>query len=153
MANEIKKEPMFTEGFVIMPYKYSVGSLASKFFIDLRDKKRINAAKCPKCGFVNFPPRSVCPKCFSKVEDLVELPGTGTLVTFTQVHYDSAVQAVKPPYAIGVIKMDGADTSFVHFLGDVDFKNLKAGMKLEPVFTEKRNANILDIKYFKPAGK
>ena len=153
MANEIKKEPMFTEGFVIMPYKYSVGSLASKFFIDLRDKKKITAAKCPKCGFVNFPPRSVCPKCFSKIEDLVELPGTGTLVTFTQVHYDSAVQAVKPPYAMGVIKMDGADTSMVHFLGDVDFKNLKAGMKLEPVFTEKRNANILDIKYFKPAGK
>jgi uncharacterized protein len=153
MANEIKKEPMFTQGFVIMPYKYSVGSLASKFFIDLRDKKKITAAKCPKCGFVNFPPRSVCPKCFSKIEDLVELPGTGTLVTFTQVHYDSAVQAVKPPYAMGVIKMDGADTSMVHFLGDVDFKNLKAGMKLEPVFTEKRNANILDIKYFKPAGK
>lgn len=153
MANEIKKEPMFTEGFVIMPYKYSVGSLASKFFIDLRDKKKITAAKCPKCGFVNFPPRSVCPKCFSKIEDLVELPGTGTLVTFTQVHYDSAVQAVKPPYAMGVIKMDGADTSMVHFLGDVDFKSLKAGMKLEPVFTEKRNANILDIKYFKPVGK
>ena len=153
MANEIKKEPMFTQGFVIMPYKYSVGSLASKFFIDLRDKKKITAAKCPKCGFVNFPPRSVCPKCFSKIEDLVELPGTGTLVTFTQVHYDSAVQAVKPPYAMGVIKMDGADTSMVHFLGDVDFKNLKAGMKLEPVFTEKRNANILDLKYFKPAGK
>ena len=153
MANEIKKEPMFTQGFVIMPYKYSVGSLASKFFIDLRDKKKITAAKCPKCGFVNFPPRSVCPKCFSKIEELVELPGTGTLVTFTQVHYDSAVQAVKPPYAMGVIKMDGADTSMVHFLGDVDFKSLKVGMKLEPVFTEKRNANILDIKYFKPAGK
>ena len=153
MANDIKKEPMFTQGFVIMPYKYSVGSLASKFFIDLRDKKKITATKCPKCGFVNFPPRSVCPKCFSKIEDLVELPGTGTLVTFTQVHYDSAVQAVKPPYAMGVIKMDGADTSMVHFLGDVGFKSLKAGMKLEPVFTEKRNANILDIKYFKPVGK
>jgi uncharacterized protein len=154
MAKEItKREPMFTPGYVIMPYKYSVGSMASKFFVALRDKKKIQAAKCPKCGFTNFPPRSVCPKCFSKIEDLVEMPGTGTLVTFTQVHYDSAVQAVKPPYAIGVIKMDGADTSFVHFLGDVDFKNIKAGMKLEPVFSEKRNANILDIKYFKPAGK
>jgi uncharacterized protein len=153
MANVIKKEPMFTEGYVMMPYKYSVGSLASKFFIDLRDKKRLSAAKCPKCGFVNMPPRSVCPKCFSKIEELVEISGTGTLVSFTKVQYDSAVQAVKPPYAIGIIKMDGADTSMVHFLGDVDFKSLKAGMKLEPVFNEKRNANILDIKYFKPAGK
>jgi uncharacterized OB-fold protein len=153
MANVIKKEPMFTEGYVMMPYKYSVGSLASKFFIDLRDKKKLGAAKCPKCGFVNMPPRSVCPKCFSKIEELVDISGTGTLVSFTMVQYDSAVQAVKPPYAIGIIKMDGADTSMVHFLGDVDFKSLKAGMKLEPVFNEKRNANILDIKYFKPTGK
>jgi hypothetical protein len=36
MANDVKKEPMFTEGFVIMPYKYSVGALASKFFVDLK---------------------------------------------------------------------------------------------------------------------
>jgi uncharacterized protein len=153
MANEIKKEPMFTQGYVMMPYKYSVGSLASKFFVELRDKKKLSAAKCPKCGFVNMPPRSVCPKCFSKIEELVDISGAGTLVSFTRVNYDSAVQAVKPPYAIGIIKMDGADTSMVHFLGDVDFKSLKAGMKLEPVFNEKRNANILDIKYFKPAGK
>ncbi|MDD5170490.1 MAG: Zn-ribbon domain-containing OB-fold protein [Syntrophales bacterium] len=153
MANEIKREPMFTEGYVIMPYKFSVGSLASKFFVQLRDKKKIGAAKCPKCGFVNMPPRSVCPKCFSKIEDLVELNGTGTLVSFTRVQYDSAVQAVKPPYAIGVIKLDGADTAMTHFLGDVDFKDLKAGMKLEPVFNDKRNANILDIMYFKPVKK
>jgi len=65
-------------------------------------------------------------------------------------HYDSAVQAVKPPYAIGVIKLDGADTAITHFIGEVDFKELKAGMKLEAVFNETRNANILDIKYFKP---
>lgn len=154
MANEImNKQPMYTEGYVIMPYKYSVGSLASKFFVQLRDKKTISAAKCPKCGFTNFPPRSVCPKCYTKIEELVELPGTGTLVTFTEVHYDSSVQAVKPPYIMAVIKMDGADTGLAHFVGEADFKSLKAGMKLEPVFNDKRNANILDIKYFKPTGK
>jgi uncharacterized protein len=153
MANEVKREPMFTEGFVIMPYKYSVGALASKFFVDLRDKKKLSAAKCPKCGFVNMPPRSVCPKCFGKIEELVDISGAGTLVSFTRVQYESAVQAIKPPYAIGIIKMDGTDNSMVHFLGEVDFKDLKAGMKLEPVFNEKRNANILDIKYFKPVKK
>lgn len=153
MIDKTNKEPMFTKGYVIMPYKYSVGSLASKFFVDLRDKKVLKAAKCPKCGFVNFPPRSVCPQCFAKIEDLIEIPGTGTLVSFTQVHYESSVQPIKPPFAMGIIKMDGADTGLLHFLGEVDFKNLKAGMKMEPVFNEKRNANILDIKYFKPAGK
>jgi uncharacterized OB-fold protein len=152
MSKDIaKREPVLTEGYVIMPYKYSVGSMASKFFIQIRDNKKIQASKCSKCDTVIMPPRSVCIKCFSKVENLVELSGKGKLVTFTVVHYDSPVQAMKPPYAIGVIKLDGADTAITHFIGDVDFKELKAGMKLEPVFNEPRNANILDIKYFKPA--
>lgn len=147
----VKKDPVLFEGFVIMPYKYSVGSMASKFFIKIRDSKVLMGAKCPKCRFVNFPPRSVCPKCFSKVEELVELSGKGTLETFTIVHYESPVQAIKPPYAIGVIKMDGADTAMTHFIGGVDAKSIKAGMKLEPVFKDKRVANILDIEYFQPA--
>jgi hypothetical protein len=154
MSNEaVKKEPMFTEGYVVMPYKYSVGVLASNFFIRLRDSRQICGVKCPKCNLVFVPPRSVCKKCFGKIEDLVELSGKGTLVTYTVARYDSAVQAVKPPYAIGVIKLDGADTAITHFIGEVDFKELKAGIKLEPVFNEKRNANILDIKYFKPVNK
>jgi uncharacterized OB-fold protein len=154
MSNEaVKKEPMFTEGYVVMPYKYSVGALASKFFIQLRDSRKISGSKCTKCNLVFVPPRSVCKKCFGKIEDLVELSGKGTLVTYTVAHYDSAVQAVKPPYAIGVIKLDGADSAITHFIGEVDFKELKAGMKLEPVFNETRNANILDIKYFKPVKK
>jgi len=154
MANEVvKKEPMFTEGYVVMPYKYSVGALASKFFIEIRDHKIISGSKCTKCNLVFVPPRSVCKKCFGKIEDLVELSGKGTLVTYTVARYDSAVQAVKPPYAIGVIKLDGADTAITHFIGEVDFKELKAGIKMEPVFNETRNANILDIKYFKPVKK
>ncbi len=147
----VKKEPVIFEGFVIMPYKYSVGSMASKFFIKIRDSKVICGAKCPKCGMVNVPPRSVCPKCFSKVEELVELSGKGKLETFTIVHYESSVQALKPPYAIGVIKLDGADTAMTHFIGGVDFKDIKPGMKLGPVFKAKRDANILDIEYFQPA--
>ena len=39
------------------------------------------------------------------------------LETFTIVHYESSVQALKPPYAIGVIKLDGADTAMTHFIG------------------------------------
>lgn len=154
MANEaVKKEPMFTKGYVAMPYKYSVGALASKFFVEIRDHKKINGVKCAKCNMVFVPPRSVCSKCFGKIEDLVELSGKGTLVTYTVARYDSAVQVLKPPYAIGVIKLDGADTAITHFIADADFKDLKAGMKLEAVFNEKRNANILDIKYFRPVQK
>ncbi|MBN1376251.1 MAG: Zn-ribbon domain-containing OB-fold protein [Dehalococcoidia bacterium] len=147
------KNPVVTNGYIQAPYKYSMGVLASEFFVKLRDSKQITAAKCPACGSITVPPRSACPKCFAKITDLVELSGKGTLVTYTVVHYASSVQAAEPPYAVGVIKLEGADKAITHLLGEVDFKKLKKGMKLKPVFKNKRSGCMLDIEYFKPAGK
>jgi uncharacterized OB-fold protein len=150
MSEQNLKNAVITNGYIMAPYKYSMGTLASQFFVKLRDSKKISAAKCPGCGSITVPPRSTCPKCFSKITELEELSGKGTLVTYTVVHYDSSVQAVKPPYVVGVIKMDGADKGITHFIGEVDFKKLKKGMKLEPVFRDKRQGSMLDIEYFRP---
>ena len=147
------RRPVISEGFITMPYKYSVGDLASQFFVKLRDSRIISAAKCSKCNSITVPPRSVCPKCFSKITELVELSGIGTLVTYTVVHYDSSVQAVKPPYAVGIIKLEGADKAITHLISGVDLNKLKKGMKLKPVFKEKRNGTILDIEYFTPVKR
>mgnify|MGYP001068512744 CR=1 FL=1 len=151
MGQEIaNKEPIITPGWIIMPYKYSVGTLASKFFIGLRDNKKIIGVKCSKCNLVIVPPRSICSRCFSKLDECVELDSRGTLLTYTVVHYTSPVQPLEPPFAYGVIQLDGADTGFTHILGEVDLENIKIGMRVEAVFNEKRQGNILDIKYFKP---
>lgn len=150
MTEQNSKKPVITNGYIIAPYKYSVGLLASQFFVKLRDLKKITAAKCPACGSITVPPRSTCPKCFSKITELVELSGKGRLVTYTVVHYDSSVQAVKPPYAVGVIKLEGAEKGITHLIGEVDFKKLKKGMKLEPVFKNKRTGTMTDIDYFRP---
>ena len=37
-----------------------------------------------------------------------------------------------------------------HFLDQVDFETLAPGLRVTAVFAEKRNADILDIAYFKP---
>ena len=133
-----------------MPYKYSVGALASKFFIALRDNKKIMGVKCSKCNLVIVPPRSICSKCYSKLDEYVELDGKGTLLTYTVVHYVPPVEGLKPPFAYGVIQLDGADTGFTHILGEVDLQSIDVGMRVEAVFNENRQGNILDIKYFRP---
>jgi uncharacterized protein len=150
MTEQNSKKPVITNGYIMAPYKYSVGILASRFFVKLRDSKKISAAKCPACGSITVPPRSTCPKCFSKITELEDLSGKGTLVTYTVVHYNSSVQAVKPPYAVGVIKLEGAEKGMTHLIGEVDFKKLKKGMKLEPVFKDKRTGTMTDIAYFRP---
>jgi hypothetical protein len=62
-----------------------------------------------------------------------------------------------PPYAIALIKLDGADTAMAHLLGEVDLsdaqaigRKIKVGMRVRASFKENRNGSILDIEYFRP---
>ncbi len=57
---------------------------------------------------------------------------------------------MKPPLAYGMILLDGASTGLVHLLGEVDFKEIKTGMRVEAVFNEERVGDITDIRYFRP---
>jgi uncharacterized OB-fold protein len=59
---------------------------------------------------------------------------------------------VSTPIVYGIVQLDGADTGFVHMLGEVDPGQLKVGTKVKAVFKVKKErvASILDIKYFKP---
>ena len=57
---------------------------------------------------------------------------------------------LEPPYAYAIIRLDGADTDFVHLIKEGDPQNLKIGMRVEAVFYEKPRKRILDIEYFKP---
>jgi len=86
------------------------------------------------------------------LEDWVELPPTGILVTYTVVNYTygSYYQPQEAPYSIGIIKLDGADTGLCHILGEVKPEDIKIGMRVQAVFREQREGNILDIAYFKP---
>ena len=147
---EMLKEPVFIKSGITMPYTYSVGDFGSKFFTELRDNARIFGVRCPTCNRVLIPPRSTCGWCFSKLDEWVELSDKGTLVTYTIVHYPSAVHPVKPPIVYGIIQLDGADTGLAHLIGEVAPESLKIGVRVRAVFKEKREGNILDIDYFKP---
>ena len=143
------KEPIIWHKRINVPYKHSAGSAAGKFFNALGDKK-ILGIRCPDCAVVYEPPHSICPKCIAHLDDWVELGGKGTLISHTVVRYSTAVQPQDAPFAVGMIKLDGADTELVHILGEVDLDNIKDGMEVTPVFKDKPEGNILDIKYFKP---
>lgn len=152
MAEQVVKQaPHSIYGKMEVPYRYFVGTQASRFFAELRDNKKIMGVKCPKCNVVYMPPKSVCSKCFSKLEQWVELSGKGTVTSYTVVDYEEPVHPIKAPFAYGIIQLDGADTGLTHFLGEVDFDKIKIGMKVKPVFKDEREGNMLDIKYFKPA--
>ena len=149
MTKEVE-EAFFVDGKIAIPYYYSAGKVGSQFLIGLRDNKKFMGMKCPTCNIVYVPPRSTCKECFSKLDEWVEVSDKGTLLTYTVVHQAHVAQPVKTPIAYGIIQLDGADTGFVHMLGEVDFDQLKIGMRVKAVFKGKRVASVLNIKYFKP---
>ena len=133
-------------------WKYTryAGRTGSRFLIELRDNKKIMGTKCPACGRVYVPARSLCYVCFKPMDQWVEVSHEGTLMSYTMVYQSEPSYPVKTPFAYGIIKLDGADTGFAHIIGEVAPKDLKIGMRVKAVFKDKRVGSILDISHFKP---
>ena len=135
------------------PFQWSAGRYGSKFLTTLRDQKKILAVKCSSCGRVYVPPRRVCGKCFAEMTEWVEVGPQGTLTAFTVLMFsfvDPETGEERPvPYGYGYIRFDGADNSFPHFLDETDYRKIKIGARVEPVFEEKRRGHLLDIKHFR----
>jgi len=143
-------EPVVVHQDLKVPYRYSMGGVPSKFFIEIRDNQKIMGIRCPSCDVVFIPPRSTCGRCFSQLHEWVEVGNQGTLETYTQVRYSTPVQPAAAPFYYGIIKPDGADTGLAHMVGDLKGKEPRIGMRLQAVFKEERKGNMLDILYFKP---
>ena len=111
----------------VMRYSYSAGPVRSKFLLSLRDQQKILGTRCPGCGRVYVPARSTCPKCFEDMEEWVEVSHEGILETYTIVYKSEPTHIADAPFAVGIIKLDGADTGIVHRLGEIDFKRSVLG--------------------------
>ena len=48
---------------------------------------RLVAQRCADCGRFRHPPRPMCPRCHSLAVELVDLAGTGTIYSFSILHY------------------------------------------------------------------
>ncbi len=147
-----KKDCFIVEGKLALPYTYFPGRLGSKFITTIRDKKIIMGVNCPKCNKVYVPPRQVCEKDFTDIRDnWVELQNTGEVVNFTVVRYDDKHLPRKAPFVLALIKLDGADSPFMHILEETDISEVKTGMRVEAVFAKETTSTILDIDHFKPS--
>ncbi len=146
-----QEEAIVYKGRIRMPYNWAVGETGSFFLNKIKDDCQIWATKCSECEKVLLPPRRNCPYCFFPRTNWIQLSGNGVLTNYTKVHYhEPALHPQDPPLIYGMIKLDGADTSLLHLLGEIDEENLHEGMRLEPVFKEERTGHIKDIKYFRP---
>lgn len=148
MSDQVER--MVLQGKLDLPFSYAAGKTASRFFVELRDRQRIMGKRCPLCQRVIVPPQLFCKECFVETDEWVEVGPEGTLVTFTVVYHRENHHPKEAPLAYGIIKLDGADTSIVHFLGETEVTKLEHGMRVRAIFSEERKGHILDIECFRP---
>src|SRR3989304_293179 len=93
-----------------------------RFFQALKDDGVILALRCPACRRVYLPPRPVCGNCFRRMEEWVPVGPRGTLRAFTVVHFPfldpTTGQPRAVPFGMGLIQLDGADTTLNNYLDE-----------------------------------
>lgn len=144
--------PPYVAGELDIPFRYSYGAWFPAFYSALRDG-RILAARCANCGAVLLPPRPMCGACFVDVEpELVPVSDRGVVRTFTVVHMPYEGQPTEPPYCYALIVLDGADGEFHHIVREVDFDEVRVGMRVQARWRppEERVGSFYDIECFVP---
>jgi uncharacterized protein len=135
-----------------MPYRWAAGMTATRFYREIAQNRKIYGTRCPSCSRVLVPARKMCSRCFRDTDEWVEVGPGGTVETFTVVRYSTpSIQPATPPIIYAMVRLDGADTAFIHLLSEIDPDAVKTGMRVRAVFKPEPSGQILDIQYFKPA--
>ena len=136
-------------------YSTSLGTTYSAFMEGLKNRIFV-ANRCTTCRRLYAPPRPFCDICCEPTDTPSEIEPEGRIISYT-VYQIKTRNLPDPPFVQGIIKLEGAANSFLHFIGGIDFSRpedlenkVKIGMKVRPVWSEQRVGDITDIAYFTP---
>lgn len=65
-----------------------------------------STTRCGACGEQTFPPKVVCPHCWSRHMRWVPLAGCGTLYSWTRVHVAPTAFGAETPYVLALVDLE-----------------------------------------------
>jgi uncharacterized OB-fold protein len=117
----------------MMQDPYADGTTQS--FWDAALEDRLVAPRCTNCGTFVLPPQPFCFECQGQGFEWVELPGTGTIYTFTVVRHPLSPQLSDVvPYVSGVIELDGTQGAGARLMLNItgcDPESVRIGDKVQ----------------------
>jgi len=131
-------------------YEYTAGKIGEEFLISLRDEMKIKAAYCEKCNRLILPPKMFCIFCGNEIKELKEIGNEGYIASYTRVVIDERNNRIEKPKIVAFIKFPNVEGGILHYIEDFEENKELLNAKVIPVFNEKRNGSLNDIKYFKP---
>lgn len=89
----------------VLPFPPRMTEFTRPFWDAVADG-RLTTTRCEACGFLTFPPKILCPECWSEDVEYVELSGRGILVSYTEICVAPAVFREEAPYVIAIIDLE-----------------------------------------------
>jgi len=130
-------------------YRWDAGEAIGRYLDGLR-AGRIMGRGCRVCGRVLVPPRMFCEQCFRPTDRWVEVPGTGTVNTFSICYVTWDLRPLTVPELPAVIDLQSG--AIMHKLGGVEPDAVHIGMQVRAVWKPEaeREGSILDIAHWAP---
>ena len=160
MSDKIKQEFMKIPHRVSLVYRYAAGPYISRFCHEIKENRRFVANKCGRCGRHLFPPRMFCPDCgIRALDEWLEVGPEGTVLFTAEagrapIDLRTGEKIKMPAPHSALIQINGVAPgrgAFFHWLKVDDPDQAKEGLRIKPVFREKRQLGTLeDIVYFVP---
>lgn len=105
---------------------------------------KLVASRCPTCAKLYFPARPMCPECYGKTMEAVELSGTGKLAAYSVIYIapSAMLQAGfdrKNPYCAGIIQLAEGPSICAQVVG-VDLthpETIQIGTPVQATFFER----------------
>ena len=132
-------------------WRYASGTAMERFANNLK-QRRIEAMQCGVCGRRYLPPRPFCGICRVELTKWVPVANEGVLEAWTVVYLpivDNRTGITREgPYGMGLIRLDGADTTLNHYVAETDTALLDIGQRVRAVWRDDLQGAIDDILHF-----
>lgn len=106
---------------------------SARYWREIPQRYRYEAATCDACGKIHFPPRVVCSGCRGTAFSKTTLAQQGVIETFTIIRVPPTGFGAESPYAVGIVKLDDGVKVMAQVV-DVDLDELQIGQRVSIEF-------------------
>ena len=144
MTSEVLRAPLVLE----YPFTRSTGPVIGAFLTGL--KAGVICGIRRSDGSVLCPPLEYDPATAEPLTEMVEVGQSGEVLTWAWNGDPRAQQPFERPFALALIRLDGADTPMLHGVLVDSAQHMSTGMRVRAVWREEREGHIADIAGFEP---
>jgi uncharacterized OB-fold protein len=104
---------------VALEYPVPVQNADSKVYWDSAAGDELVLKRCTECGKHHFPPRQLCPHCWSEKLDWTKSCGEGVVYSFTVMHRAPIpVFSARVPYVVALVDLAEGPRMMANVIGD-----------------------------------